>query len=515
MAKIKKLINMQVSCTPLRDFQQIGVDKMYAKPAYALLMEQGTGKTLTFLEEAMLLYKAGAINRVFIIAPNGVHENWILDQVPQHVPDSIAYLAAYYTSGMNQRERRDWANFRKGAAQGNYFNIASMSYDSLLTAEGWDAAVDFMTADRRGPYLVADESHKIKTKRSRRTVRATNLRKMAKYRRIGTGTPATNSPIDIWSQFNFLDPDILGGSLVAFRAEYCQLLPPGHGMMRHIMDRMRRTDGKQMSDREKAARAPAIVAKDDRGLPIYRNLDQLQARIAPYSYRVLKEDCLDLPPKVYETRYFHLNKQQRVAYDRMEEEQRYILEDGTLSITSKLVALSKLRQLTSGFILFRDGSVHYTEDNARIDLLRDTLEDDPRQCIIWAQYKEEIRNIVKLLGKKAAAVNGDTPMQNRRHIREEFQAGNLQYIVAHPGAMGTGFTLTAAELVIYYSNDFNLENRLQSEDRAHRIGQDKTVVYLDLVAIDTRDDDVVWALQHKLGMAELINGDPVRRARFN
>jgi SNF2 family DNA or RNA helicase len=232
---------------------------------------------------------------------------------------------------------------------------------------------------------------------------------------------------------------------------------------------------------------------------------------------VLKEECLTLPPKTYETRYFHLDKKQRAVYDRMVEELRYVLEDGTVVTHSKLVAMNKLRQITSGFILFRDGSTEYTDDNRRIALLRETVDEEPRQGIIWAQYKEEIANVVATLrglGMTAEAVNGEVAMGKRRAIREDFQNGSLQWIVAHPAAMGTGFTLTAAKLVIYYSNDFNLENRLQSEDRAHRIGQNDTVQYLDFVAIDTRDDDVVWALQHKLGTAAMINGDPERQSRF-
>jgi SNF2 family DNA or RNA helicase len=145
------------------------------------------------------------------------------------------------------------------------------------------------------------------------------------------------------------------------------------------------------------------------------------------------------------------------------------------------------------------------------------VEDETRSVIIWAQYKEEIRNIVKLLrsmGFTADAVNGEVAMGARRQIREDFQSGALQFIVAHPGAMGTGFTLTAATLVIYYSNDFSLENRLQSEDRAHRIGQKQSVHYTDFVAIDTKDDDVVYALQHKLDTATLIQGDPARQQRW-
>lgn len=511
---------MNFARTKLMEHQHNGLKKMYGKTGFALLMEQGTGKTLTFIEEALRLYADGKIEAVFILAPNGVHENWVLDQCPTHIPSTIEARATYYCSDMNRKEKAQlaWVTAPRKVGEIPPLRILSMSYDSLTTDAGFKVAVGFVRAHTT--LLIADESQRIKTSGASRTKRALNLRRFAKYRRIGTGTVATNSPVDVFSQFEFLEEGLLGtSSLPVFRAEYCELLQPGHGMLRHIVDRSVRASGRNITEdqRQKILERTQIVAKDSTGRPIYKNLDRLQALIEPHSFRVLKEDCLDLPPKTYETRYFHLGKKQRESYDTMEKDLRYILEDGTMVTASKLTAMGKLRQMTSGFILFRDGTVEYLADNPRIALLKDTLEDEPRQGIIWAQYKEEIRNIVaaiRKMGMTAEAVNGDVAMGKRRTIREDFQSGALQWIVAHPGAMGTGFTLTAAKLVIYYSNDFNLENRLQSEDRAHRIGQADTVQYLDFVAIDTRDDDVVWALQHKLDTAAMINGDPERQSRF-
>jgi SNF2 family DNA or RNA helicase len=511
---------MNFALTKLMKHQQKGLEKMYDKTGFALLMEQGTGKTLTFIEEALRLYADGKIEAVFILAPNGVHENWVLDQCPTHIPETIPARATYYCSDMNRREKAamEWVRAPRKPGEVPPLRILSMSYDSLCTDAGWKVAIAFVRACPT--LLIADESQRIKTPSATRTKRSLNLRRFAKYRRIGTGTVATNSPVDVFSQFEFLEEGLLGtSSLPVFRAEYCELLQPGHGMLRHIVDRSLRSSGRDVTkdQRQKVMERTQIVAKDSMGRPIYKNLDRLQALIEPHSFRVLKEDCLELPPKTYETRYFHLGKKQRDSYDRMEKELRYILEDGTMVTASKLTAMGKLRQMTSGFIMFRDGSIEYLEDNPRIQLLKDTLEDELRQGIIWAQYKEEIRNIVaaiRKMGMAAEAVNGEVAMGKRRGIREDFQAGKLQWIVAHPGAMGTGFTLTAAKLVIYYSNDFSLENRLQSEDRAHRIGQTDSVQYLDFVAIDTKDDDVVWALQHKLDTATMIQGDPQRQRRW-
>ncbi len=273
-----------------------------------------------------------------------------------------------------------------------------------------------------------------------------------------------------------------------------------------------------MTDKQKQAtlERTQIVATDEMGRPKYKNLDNLHTLIARHSFRKLKLECLDLPPKQYATRYFHLTPKQRAIYDRLAEELRYTLEDGRELMTSKLVAMGKLRQITSGFLLLRDGTISYIQDNPRIELLHDQVEGETQQGIIWAQYKEEIANVQAMLranGFTSDVVNGPVPMKRRREIRQEFQSGNLQWIVAHPASMGTGHTMTAAQLVYYYSNGFNLEERLQSEDRTHRIGTVGTVEYRDLVAIDTRDDDVVWALQHKLDTAAMINGDPARSQR--
>lgn len=491
------------------------------KEAYGYLMEQGTGKTLVVLEEAMRLYAAGEITALLVLAPNGVHENWIINEIPAHVPDDVPLVCAYYVSpaASNRREKAALAAVveRYEFSDVQPLRVLTCNYESLLTDACFKFVEKFVMSYKA--MIMADESQKIKNMDSRRTKRALNIRKHCRVRRIGTGTAITNSPLDAFSQFEFLEEGLLGtSSYSAFRAEFCELLPPGHGVVRHLAQRKARAMGKpDMSEAQLERISPKLIKHDELGRPMYKNLDRLQALIKAHSYRVLKEDCLDLPPKVYETRYFHLSDAHRKVYDRMFEEMRFTLEDGTELMTSKLVAMGKLRQITSGFVLMRDGNVSYTEDNPRIKLLESCVEEETQQGIVWSQYKEEQRNIKKMferLKQGVEVVNGDTPMGRRREIMKEFQAGNLQWIAAHPATMGSGFTLTAGKIVYYYSNGFNLEERLQSEDRTHRIGTVGTIVYRDLVAIDTRDDDVVWALQHKLDTAAMVNGDPQRKSRF-
>lgn len=509
---------------PLMTHQRCALRKSWGRHHFALLHEQGTGKTLCFIAEALAMYAKGMIDGMFVLAPNGVHENWVLNELPVSVPDDVPYVAAYYATNANRKERAalDEVMTVRKVGEVMPLRVLTMSYDSLMLERGWSAAIEFLNAVRC--VIVADESHKIKGHDSKRTRRVINIGGYAEYRRIGTGTAITNSPMDAWSQFEFLAPGeaLLGAvNYSAFRAEYAELLPPGHGVVRHVIDRIERKKGRVLSDKERSVLTPQIIAQDELGRPKYRNLDKLQRLVGAHSHRVLKEECMDLPPKVFETRYFHLTPAQRLVYERMAEEYRYLFEDGTALITSKLVALGKLRQITSGFILLRDGTTQYIEDNPRIELLRSEVEGVDFQCLIWAQYREELRNIdrmIRELGMTVAVVNGDTPMKQRREIRADFQAGNIQWVAAHPGTLGTGFTLTKARMAYFYSNGFQLDERLQAEDRNHRKGTEDqgwpSVLYRDFVAIDTRDDDVVWSLQHKLDTAAMVYGDPQRRHRW-
>lgn len=507
--------------TPLMAHQRAGLRKSAGQRHFAFTMQQGTGKTLTLLEEAMRLHAAGEIDCVAVVAQNGLQENWVLNEIPLHVPEEYPMVAGYYVSNPNRREKAMMAEVMKPRAVGDVvpLRLFACNFESLLTDRCFKLMESFIRSGRC--MIIADESHNIKNPDARRTRRAISLSKQARYHRISTGTISAGSPIDLFSQYEFAGPgkELLGtDSLVAFRAEYCELLPHGHGLMRHIIARRERALGREMTEREKERYAPPIVERDEHGRPKYKNLEQLQRIIDPITFRVLKEDCLDLPPKVYETRYFHLTREQRAVYERVHKEQRYILEDETVLTMSKLVAMGKLRQITSGFLLLRDGTVSYLEDNPRIQLLLDDIgEISDEQGIIWSQYKEEQRNIERVLrklGREVKTVNGDTPQRERIAIREAFQAGELQWINAHPATMGTGFTLTRATLNVYYSNGFNMIEREQSEDRSHRIGTVRSVTYRDYVAVDTRDDDVVWAHQHKLDTAAMINGDPARKLRW-
>lgn len=478
--------------------------KMNGREEFALFMEMGTGKTWVFLADAERAHAAGQIDALFILAPKGVHTNWTRRELPAHMSTPVL-VAEYHSGAMNKKRKRALDALFSVRPEGTPtpLRVLAMNIDAVTTVDGFALAKRFLTATRA--MFVLDESVRIKNPQSLRTKRVMALAPLAALRRIGSGMPVTNWPPDIFAQMEFLRSGLLGTtSYRAFVAEYAELLPPEHGLMRHIMGRQRAAVGK------KHIPPPQIVAKDAQGNPQWRNLDKLHALILPHSYRVLKRDCLDLPPKVYSTRSFQLEPAQRRAYDTLEETLRIELGPEP-TVVAALAALSKLRQVTSGFVII-DGTPRLLDiaHNPRAKLFMDVIEDVPGQFIVWAKFIEEIRQICKMLDDADipfVSYYGDTSDSDREAAINLFQEGTVRAFIGQPQAGGIGLTLTNANTVIYYSNDFNLDHRVQSEDRAHRIGTRKSVLYIDLVAEDTKDEEIALALQRKTQMAALVMGD--------
>jgi SNF2 family DNA or RNA helicase len=246
----------------------------------------------------------------------------------------------------------------------------------------------------------------------------------------------------------------------------------------------------------------------------YQNMEELSEKVSHFSYRVLKKDCLDLPDKVYQRREVALTPEQKRVYKELQE--YAIAELGgaeTVSVNSVLTQLLRLHQVVCGYVKNDDGE-EVEIPNQRMDELMSVLEEMRGKVIIWANYRHDIKSIVNLLQKtygfeSVASYFGDTPSEERQEIITRFQDpdSELKYFVGNTQTGGYGITLTEAQNVVYYSNNFDLEKRLQSEDRAHRIGQTNKVTYVDLVAKDTVDEKIVKALRNKLNLAQEVLGD--------
>jgi len=473
--------------------QSIALGLMKDRAYYGLFMEQGTGKTWCLLADAERLFEAGEIEAMLVVAPNGVHTNWVRREIPQHM--SVPRLARVWKSGAGKKYTA-WMREVLQPSKKKRLRIFAINIDALITKKGYAFVLEFISSYKT--YMVVDESQRIKNPKAGRTAAAMKLRPHASFTRIATGTPITNAPVDVFSQMEFLKAGLLGTtSHRAFVAEYAELMRPDHPMMQSMIERNPRV-----------ARAQ-IVARDSQGRPKWRNLSKLQRLLEPHTYRVKKEDCLDLPPKIYKTHYFELSPGQKKAYKLMKKELRMELPDEVVPVQA-LSSGTKLQQITSGFML-HEGEAHYVaDDNTRLKALINLIEDIDGQFIIWARFIEEIRAILEMLRKnkiEAAAYYGEVNIADRDAAVDNFQAGSIRAFVGNPQAAGSGLTLTAAQTAIYYSNNFNLEYRLQSEDRCHRKGTKGNVVYIDLVAEDSIDETIAIALQRKSDMAAAIVGD--------
>lgn len=469
------------------------------KEYFALFMEQGTGKTWSILADAERLYAAGKIDALFVLAPNGVHTNWTRREIPEHL--DAPCIARAWRSGAGKRESAKLEELFTPRARGasTPLRVLAMNIDAIVSDKAFRFAARFLNATRA--MIVVDESTRIKNPNAVRSERARHLRSMADFARIASGRPNPQSPMDFFGQMEFLRSGLLGtSSYRAFVAEYAELVSMDDPAMKRMVAKNPRTAFAQ------------IVAKDEEtGAPRYRNLDRLQGLLAPHSYRVLKRDCLDLPPKVYQQVYFDLAPAQRKAYGLLREECRIVL-DGQETPVRRLGAMTKLQQITSGFVLM-DGEVlrpPQLKDNPRLDALLDLVADDDAPMIVWARFREELRVIAEALraeGRRVVEYHGGIGAVEREEAVDAIQSGAADAFVGQPQAGGIGLTLTRAEWTVYYSNDFNLETRLQSEDRNHRKGTTGSVRYVDLVARNTLDEAITRSLQRKERMSASLLGD--------
>ena len=501
--------------------------RMNGKPYYGLLMEQGTGKTWALLADAERMYSRGLIDGVFVVAPNGVHSNWIKREIPAHMEGNI--IARFWRSGPSKKHLQ-WVEQIFTPREPNEpppLRILAMSLDAVITKSGREFAERFLNATNS--VFILDESSSIKNPTAVRTEVVMSMRKLARAARIADGTPITKAPVDLFQQMEFLYSGLLGTtSYRAFMAEYAELIPmaeayevikkfnSGQAITPYERQVLNSVD---YGTREKMKRNPRmqyaqIVERDASGAPKWRNLERLTALLEPHTFRVLKKHCLDLPEKIYKTITFELSSEQQKAYDKMQKEFRIeITEDSSDDIpVSELAALSKLQQITSGFVkLPETGVVHYvSENNPRLKLLMDTIKFIDGKFIVWAKFHEEldaIKAAMEAAGIETVSYHGRIGQAEKEDAIERLQNGTARCFLGHAQAGGIGLTLTAAETAIYFSCDFNLRLRLQSEDRCHRIGTKNNVVYIDLAAEDTIDEGIAANLQRKKRLAALVLGD--------
>jgi SNF2 family DNA or RNA helicase len=473
------------------------LNKFGRKKAFALLAEMGTGKTWIIINNIADLWSSGDCDSVLVFAPNGVHTNWTRLELPKHMPDWVRYKAVPWIAGGRKAEVEEIETLYE--PRNGELRIMTMNWEALQSKKGVEAAKRFALCSGK-LMIVCDESDSVKNPTAKRTQNLMALKPYSHWRRIMSGTPINNAPFDAFSQFSFLDEHILQTtSFYAFKAEYAEMLQPGNPLLDNI------------KARTKSRGTPQVVARGPGGRPKYRNLDKLSALIAPHSFRVLKSECLDLPEKIYKTLVFNMTPEQIKTYKKAEKECRLVFESEETPF-NKLVAVTKLAQITSGYYIhpLSEEPVRIEGKNPKLDLLKDRVQkiiESGEKVIIWARYRIEIEDIVATLtqeGINCVQYHGGIAKDDRTAAIDSFENGNAQVFVGNQQAGGTGITLVAASYVIYFSNNFSLRDRLQSEDRAHRIGQTKNVTYINIAAKGTIDMHVIGALTNKKDVADTI-----------
>jgi SNF2 family DNA or RNA helicase len=455
------------------------------KTNFAYFMEMGTGKSKVLIDNIAMLYDAGKINAAVVIAPKGVYRNWERLEIPAHLPDHIKTRITTWVAP-SSRTKQDKKDIDKLSETFDGLDIFLMNVEALSSKPAAQFLERYLLSTNS--LVAVDESTTIKTQSAGRTKNIVKVGKLAKYRRILTGSPVTKNPMDLYSQCAFLDEDLLGfSSYWAYKSRYAI----------------------EVKRHSSTHSFPHIVG--------FRNLDELSRKLAFFSFRVLKEDCLDLPSKVYSPRHVELTKEQEKAYNDLETFAITQLNNNTLSVTNTMTMLLRLHQITCGYLPTDNGQPPVPLKNNRMDELLNVLEETEGKVIIWANYRYSIFDIEKNLKKKfgedsVVTYFGDTKDQDRQEIVKSFQdpKSPVRFFVANQQTGGYGLTLTAAHTVVYYSNNYDLEKRIQSEDRAHRIGQKNNVTYIDIICENTVDDNIVGSLRNKIDLASQSLGEKLR-----
>ncbi len=444
--------------TELMPHQGKAVDKVLPTRVGALFMDMGTGKTRTAFE--LVAQRQGKFDRIIYFCPVSLKET-VRREILKHTncTDADVYV---FDDRTNERNlpRVSWY----------VIGIESMSSSTRVVL-----ATGKLITTRT--FVILDESSYIKGAYSMRTLRITRLAEKARYRLILTGTPLSQGVVDLFAQMRFLSPKILGyNSFYSFAANHL----------------------------EYSEKYPGMIVRS-------HNTKYLAAKVQPYVYQVTKEECLDLPPKLYTTRYFYMTMEQRHYYEMAKDEIINSLQDDDIDSIVIFRLFSVLQQIVCGYWnrrvereqgKFRNFEKLEFESN-RLDNLIDVILGLPagEQVIIWTKYRYTLNAIAETLttqfgAENVAVFHGGLKERQRTEQEDRFHAG-ARFFIGTPQSGGHGLTLNEARYVIFYDNGFKYSERLQAEDRNHRIGQAHKVTYIDLQCTDSIDDRIAAALAKK------------------
>jgi SNF2 family DNA or RNA helicase len=456
--------------------QQAYLQRFWKEPVAALFADTGTGKSFMLINNIAMLYDQGRINAALIVAPKGVYRNWYKIELPKHMPEHVVYRMAIWNPTPRKQEKKALDSLFELTED---LKVLVMNIEAFSTPKGASYAQMFLRS--HNAFFAVDESTTIKNHSAQRTKATIKSGRLAKYRRIATGSPVTKSPMDLFSQCEFLSPECLGiHSFYAFQARYAVLIER------------------------------SVATHSFKQVVGYRHLDEIQEKLSRFSFRVRKDECFDLPDKVFLKREVELTPEQKRAYDQMVLMALATFEKGMTTTTNALTQIMRLQQIICGHVTLDTGEIVPLKNN-RLDEMLSAIEESDGKIIIWAHFRHDIEAI-KLALQKAYGMNsvatyfGDTKAEERSEIVDRFSDpdSDLRFFVGQPRTGGYGLTLTAAHTMIYYSNGYDLEVRLQSEARIDRYGQTNKMTYIDLFTPNTVDEKIVDALLAKMNIANTI-----------
>ncbi len=429
----------------LYDHQKVMLDAVTRNRCWALFCEMGTGKTLVML--MLILTMPGTVT--IVVCPKSVMYSWVTD---------IKKFTDLNYRVLTGTKAKRIKLMREVMSEGG---IGIINYEGIATLGTTCAEL------KAANMVILDESSQVKNWKARRTRLINEVFKEIPHRYILSGTPITNNWLDLFSQLKFISPSIFGAkNFYAYRNRYCKM-----GGFKNYQ----------------------IVG--------YKNTEELKGLVTSLSTQYKKEDCLDLPDKVYSTRFIEMSKEMQKQYDQMKKEMILYFNDKTVQANEAITKMLRLKQILAGEYINANGNEKL---KALMGVITEQL-DKGRQMVIWTHFRASHKIIRELLERNDipySQINGDT--KDRDVEIDRFQEGKTKVFVGSITACGMGVTLTAGDLAVYYENTFNLGDRRQSEDRIHRIGQERVCNVVDLVYRDSVDEHVLQAIEHKQNYATVL-----------
>ena len=457
--------------TALYDHQKEALKRCLEKRNFALFMEQGTGKTKVAIDVAGTRFCSGEITGLLIVAPKGVHRQWIESQIPQHC--GILTSCEYWPFSVKN------CSIPNGLMPSDKMAVFSINIDGIKTPSGQKACFEFFAAHKNRVMMVMDESHLIKNSLSRRWRAANDIGSKAAFRLALTGTPVAKNLSDEWAQLKWLDEGIIGiRYLRSFINEYC-----------------------------------IMGGFDNREILAHKNVESFRAKVDPFTFRATKEQ-IGILPKSYDRWTFDLSAEQKRLVKQIKKDLQAEISSGAITTAANAaLKIMRIQQICNGFIADENGGTHRifhpVGDNPRIAALKNFLENREGKVAIWCRFVEDIRMVMEALGSDAVAYYGAIDDSGRAKAVKGFLDPNgPRFFVSNPSTGGTGLNLQGiCQSVLYYSNSENSIDRWQSEDRTHRIGTVGSVVYTDLIAKGSTDSRILQNLSKKKQISDMAIGD--------